>query len=151
VIRARAEVFMDTLPELKNLFSAHWEKLALDKEVAPLDPNYEVYGALEKAGALLFIALRNNKKLIGYWVATITPGLHYKTCVTALMDIWNIVPEYENGVAALILMRAVEREYKDRGVNRAFAGEKTHKPCGRLYEAFGYQPVETQYSKLIGQ
>ena len=48
------------------------------------------------------------------------------------------------------LMRAVEAEYRRRGVNRSFVGEKNHRPCGRLYRVFGYAPVETHYSKMIG-
>ncbi len=45
---------------------------------------------------------------------------------------------------------AVEREYRRRGVNRSFVGEKLHRPCGRLYKAFGYEAIETHYSKWWG-
>ena len=150
MLTACAESFVGCLDELLPLFDGHWETLALDKEI-PLAPSYVRYGNLEAAGELLFIALRDNGKLVGYWTALIAPGLHYEMCLTAQMDMWNILPEYESGVASLILMRAVHREYQRRGVRRAFAGEKIHKPCGRLYRMFGYEPVETLYSRMIGE
>lgn len=135
--------------ELTQLLPVHWDKLALHKDKVPLDPQYEVYLQRNLRGEVCYITLRDEGKLVGYWIAFIAPGLHYKTCLTAQMDIWNLLPQYENGRAALILMRAVEREYQRRGVNRSFIGEKLHKPSGRLFKAFGYEPVETYYSKWI--
>lgn len=147
---ARVESFMQALEELGPLFAIHWEKLATDRDRIALAPRYDVYAALEDAGELACVTLRDHGRLVGYWVAIVAPGLHYKGCLTATMDIWNLLPEYENGVAAMILMRAVEKEYRRRGVRRAITGEKIHHPCGRLYRAFGYEPVETYYSKLMG-
>lgn len=136
--------------EIMQLLPIHWEKLALDKQEIPLDPQYETYLEKDRQGSVMYMTLRDRGRLVGYWIAFIQPGLHYRTCLTAQMDIWNLLPEYETGSAALILMRAVEREYKRRGVNRSFIGEKLHKPTGRLFKAFGYEPIETYYSKLIG-
>ncbi len=150
MITACVESFTDRRAELASLFPVHWEKLGLDRDRVPLDPNYGVYAELEARGELVLIALRDGGRMVGYWTAVIAPGLHYQSCLTATMDMWNVLPGYEPGVAAMILMRAVEREYQRRGVRRAFAGEKIHRPCGRLYRAFGYAPVETHYSKLIG-
>lgn len=150
MITASVESFMERLDELEPLFFPHWEKLALNRDRVPLAPAYDAYEARERAGELLFIALRDAGRLIGYWVSFVGPGMHYRTSLTATMDMWNVLPEYENGVASLILMRAVEREYRRRGVVRAFAGEKLHRPCGRLYRAFDYEPIETYYGKLIG-
>ena len=150
MITASVESFTERQVELKRLFSLHWEKLAQDRDSVPLDPRYDVCARLEEAGELMLVSLRDRGRLVGYWVAVISPGLHYQGCLTAAMDIWNVLPEYENGVAAMILMRAVETEYRRRGVRRAFAGEKIHRPCGRLYRAFGYEPVEVHYSKMMG-
>ncbi len=144
------ESFSQRFDEFRQLTDGHWRKLALDQDKVPLDPQWEVYFAKEQTGELLFVALRDRGQMVGYWLAFIAPGLHYKTCLTAQMDIWNVLPEYEKTMASLILMRAVEREYARLGVNRSFAGEKLHRPCGRLYEAFGYGLVERYYSKLIG-
>ena len=151
MITAQVESFTERLEELKPLISLHWDKLAKDRDSVPLDPRYDVYALLEEAGELMFVTLRDRGRLVGYWIAIIAPGFHYQGCLTATMDIWNLLPDYEDGVAAMVLMRAVEREYRRRGVRRAFAGEKIHRPCGRLYRVFGYEPVEVHYSKLMGE
>lgn len=150
MMTAQVEPFMRRRDELRPLLDLHWEKLAESRDSVALDPRYDVYAALEEAGELLLVTLRDRGRIVGYWIAVISPGLHYRTCLTATMDIWNILPEYEGGVAAMVLMRAVEKEYRRRGVMRAFAGEKIRRPCGRLYQAFGYAPVEMHYSKLMG-
>jgi hypothetical protein len=135
---------------LRGLIHQHWEKLALDKDKVPLDPQWEIYFAREQAGELSFIVLRDQGKMVGYVILFIAPGLHYKTCLTAIMDIWNVLPEYEKAWPVLTLWRAVGMELERRGVNRSFLGEKLHKPCGKLYKALGYEPVEMTYSRWIG-
>lgn len=150
MITAQVEHLTECLEEMKPLFMLHWHKLALNKDKVPLDPQYQVYLQKDARGEVMFISLRDTGRLVGYWVGFITPGLHYQTCLTHMMDIWNMLPEYESGHTALILMRAVEKELKRRGVNRSFIGEKLHRPTGRLFKAFGYEPVETYYSKWIG-
>ncbi len=147
MLTTTVESFAECLPELKPLFKGHWKKLALDQDAVPLAPGYDKYRALEEAGELTLIAMRDQGRMVGYWTAVIAPSLHYETCLTAQMDMWNILPEHESTAAPLILMRGVEREYKRRGVQRSFVGEKIHRPCGRLYRAFGYEPVETYYMK----
>lgn len=150
MLTAQVENLAERLEEIKPLLPVHWDKLALDKDRFPLDPQYSIYIAREEVGELLFVTLRDAGRLVGYWLSFIAPGLHYQTCLTATQDIWNVLPDYENGVAAMVLMRVVHKEYERRGVQRSFVNEKIHKPCGRLFKAFGYEPVETYYSKLIG-
>jgi hypothetical protein len=150
MITAQVESFIETLEELKPILPIHWKKLALNQDEVPLDPRYDIYFEREHRGELMFVTIRDLGKLVGYWIAVIAPGLHYKTCLTGTMDIWNVLPEYERTRAPLVLMNAVESEYRRRGVNRAFAGEKLHRPCGKLYLKYGYEPCETYYSKWIG-
>lgn len=150
MITAHVEAWLDCLEEMKPLFPQHWEKLALNKDAVPLDPQYFAYHERDARGEVCVIVLRDAGRIIGYWIAFVAPGLHYQTCLTAIMDIWNVLPEYESTMAPLVLMRAVEREYKRRGVMRSVVGEKLHKPCGRLFVAFGYEAIEKTYSKWIG-
>ncbi len=149
MLTTHVESFAGCLDELKRLFPLHYERLALDKDRVPLSPRYDVYAALEAAGELSLVTLRAEGGLVGYWVSFVSPGLHYETCLTAIMDMCFIDPDHAGG--ALRLVRAVESELKRRGVQRWFAGEKLHSPCGRLYEAFGMEKIECTYSKWIGE
>lgn len=149
MITAQIESFTERLEELMPLLPVHWKKLALNQDTVPLDPQFDIYIQREALGQLLFITLRDAGKMVGYWIAFIAPGLHYKTCLTATMDIWNVLPEYERTRAPLILMNEVEKAYKKRGVMRSFAGEKLVRPCGKIYEKYGYAPVERTFSKMF--
>ncbi len=144
------ESFIKTLDELKPLFELHYDMLALDQDRVPLDPQYDVYAAHEAAGELSFVTLRADGALVGYWVSFVCPALHYRGCKTASMDMWFIHPDHAGGTAPLRLIRAVETELRRRGVQRWFASEKLHTPCGRLFEAVGMEEVEATYAKWIG-
>lgn len=146
----QVEAFSDVWLELQPLLPRHWEELALDKESVPLDPNWERYAELEKAGAISMVTGRENGKLVGYSIMFLTPGLHYKTCYEARMDVFWLAPEIRGRMGGLRLFRAVERELKRRGVQRVYVGSKLHKDVGRLFTALGYHPVETWFSKMLG-
>lgn len=148
-LSCQVEQWSDVLPEMQALFPRHWEELALDKESVPLAPNYVRYSDLEAAGCLSTVTVRENGVLRGYAVMLVTPGLHYRTCLEARMDMFWIMPEVRGRIGALRLFRAVERELRRRGVRRVYLGSKLHKDVGRLYTALGYHPVECWYSKML--
>lgn len=149
MLTAAPESFTECIPELKEIIGEHYEKLALNKDKVPLSPQWWFYIESEKKGEISFIALRSKGKIVGYAIFFIAPGLHYSTCLTANMDIWNIISEYMGPKAIMTLWNAVEAELKRRGVNRVFVGEKLHTPCGKLYKHLGYEPVEQTYTKWI--
>ena len=150
MLTTQVEALNDTLEEIKPLLPLHYEKLALNKDKVPLDPQYHIYLERERDGELSLVTLRSDGELVGYWINFVTPGLHYQTCLTALIDIWFIHPDYVSGTAPLRLGRAVKAELSRRGVQRWFSAEKLHTPCGRLFEALGMEMVERTYSMLLG-
>jgi GNAT superfamily N-acetyltransferase len=150
VITAQVESLSDHLDEMKPLFPAHWEELALNKDKVPLDPQYDIYLARDARGEVMFVTLRQDGELVGYFVGFIAPGLHYKTCLTLTMDIFYTRQDLRGGTAGLRLFRAVEKEAARRGVQRLFYGSKLHKDASRLFAAMRCEPVETYYTKWIG-
>lgn len=150
MITAQVEPYMDCLPELMACYDHHWEELALNKDKVPLAPQYDVYEARDDAGQLLLVTLRDTGRLVGYFIGFIAPGLHYKTCLTLTMDIFWTHPDVRGGFAGVKLFRAVEKDARRRGVHRIFYGSKMHKDASRLFEFLKMEPVETFYSKWIG-
>lgn len=149
-LSAQVEPFGAALPEMLPHLPQHWEELALDKDSVPLDPCWAVYANREAAGELLLVTLRERGRLIGYSWTFITPGLHYASTLTAIMDIFWIMPEYRGRLGGRRLFRAVEAELRRRGVKRWFVGSKLHKDSSRLFLALGFQPVELWLSKMLG-
>ena len=150
MITAQVEPYQECLHELMECYPAHWAELALNKDKVPLDPQYDVYDARDNAGQLLLVTLRDAGRLVGYFIGFIAPGLHYRTCLTLTMDIFWTHPDVRGGFAGVKLFRAVEKEAKRRGVHRMFYGSKLHKDASRLFEFLKMEPVETYYSKWIG-
>ena len=150
MITSQVESFPPFLEEVKPLLPLHWEELALNKDDVPLDPQYGIYLARDAAGEVLCATVREDGKLVGYFVGFIAPGLHYQTCLTLTMDIFYVHPDHRGAGAGYILFKTVEREARRRGVKRMFVGSKLHKDASWLFEKLGYTEVERYYSAWLG-
>lgn len=151
MITIMLESFEERLPELMPLLPLHYEELALNKDHVPLSPQYEVYIDRERSGGLMFMVVRDNGELIGYFIGFVAPGLHYSTCLTLIMDIFYLHPDHRGSNVGHKLFKAVEEEAKRRGVQRMFVGSKTHLDASWLFERLGYEKVETTYSLWMGE
>lgn len=152
MITAQVEPYAACLPELVALYPAHWDELALDKDKpeAALDPMWGVYEDRDADGHILLVTLREDGRLVGYFLGFVAPGLHYRRCLTYHMDIFYIVRSARGKFGGKRMMRTLISECRRRGVKRMFVGEKLHCPAGRLFEAVGFAPVETTYSLWLG-
>ena len=150
MMTAAVEEWDAVLPELMPHLPKHWHALALNKDKVPLDPQWNVYAAKQANGELMFMGLRQDGELVGYFIGFIAPGLHYKSCLTCVTDLFYVAPEARNCFGGLRLFRMVERELRRRGVQRWFMGSKNHADCTRLFAAIGAEPVETFYAKWLG-
>ncbi len=138
------------LPELMSLLPLHYEELALNKEEVKLSPQFDLYEQYEREGRLLVVTLRELGEIVGYYVGLVAPGLHYSTCLTCITDIFYIRKDKRNGSAGVRLFRYIEKELRRRGVQRWFMGSKVHADASALFKRIGAEPVETYYSKWMG-
>lgn len=150
MITAQIEAYSDCIDEMKEMYHDHWRALALNQDKVPLDPMYEVYFAREAAGETLVATLRDEGKMAGYFIGFVAPGLHYRTCLTLIMDAFWVQPDYRNKWGGVKLFRAVEKEARRRGVDRVFYGSKVHSDASKLFEFLECEKVEVYYSKWIG-
>lgn len=150
MITAQVEPWSEFVKDAVELFPAHWEELALNKDKVPLSVQHDTYLAHEAAGQTLVVSLRQKGRLVGYFVGFVMPALHYSTCLTLQMDIFWTHPDIRGRLEGVKLFRAVEAEAKRRGVQRIFYGSKLHKDASRLFEYLKMQPVEVYYTKWIG-
>lgn len=150
MITAQIESFHKTLPELAPLLPVHWEELGLYQDKMPLDPAYGVYFDRENRGELLFVTVREDGRLIGYWISVIAPGLHYKTTLTNTMDILYVAPEHRGNDAGFLLADLVKAESIRRGVRLWWVGSKNHKQIEWFFERLGFERQETYFSMWLG-
>lgn len=150
MITYQVERLEDCLEELKPILKAHWEEVALNKDKIKLNPDYERYLALDKAGALHTVIARDNDKLIGYYISFISYHIHYADNIYAMNDVIYIDPSYRKGTVAYRLLKFAEMKLKELGVDVMMLHMKTEHPFDRLCEGVGMKKVESIYSKYIG-
>lgn len=151
MLTCHVESFEQMLPELQKLLPGHYEELALNKDKVPLSPQYDVYIAMERRGELLFVTMRELGRIVGYFIGFVKPGLHYSTCLTCTMDIFYVHPDKRgSGLPGVRLFRFVEKELKRRGVERWLVGSKCKADASALFKFLKFEPVETYYSKWLG-
>lgn len=149
MITFQTETFHDMIDELKPILPIHWQELALDHAEVPLDPDYDLYLALENAGQLHLCTARDNNALIGYFVTFVQNHIHYKSTVFARVDVYYIHPEHRGTGAGAKLFRYHESEMKRLGAKKIINMCKLHQDHGPLFAALGYTHIENIFSKVI--
>lgn len=148
MITAGVESFAAGLEELKALLPGHYDELSQhSKRDIPLDPQYGLYLAREANGELMYVALREDGRLIGYFLGFLAPGMHYRTCLTLTMDILYVVPEMRGVKGGMVLGQAIRNEAQRRGVKAWFMGfkEEHREHMERMLLGLGFKPFERTY------
>jgi len=137
------------LEEFEQLFPLHYEELCVTKDFN-LEPDYEAYQRIAKAGMLRCITVRNDKEMIGYIIFFISPHLHYKSCVTATEDIYFVRKEYRKGRIGIKLFQYAEQVLRHCGVQRRIVvNTKVHLDNTRLFEYLGYKMTDKVFTKIL--
>ena len=143
--------FTMSLEHLEPLFAEHYEELSLHKGRFPLAPDYITYATLELEGRLVFMALKREGDILGYFSTIVKPGLHYHTCLTAHPDMFFIAKQHRGyGAGAFRLVRGMEKELRRIGVQYWQTTAKIgHRNGQRLLEASGFTPTDVVYGKWL--
>lgn len=150
MLEFREESFRDCFVEMAPLLRDHWEEVAIYKDKVVLDVDVERYMLLEDTGVLHIVTARDEGELVGYFVSFINPHLHYRQTTYALNDVLFLHPDYRHKGNAEGLFSYAENALKARGVDVIVLHMKTDHPFHRLSEYLGYDKVEFNYSKYIG-
>jgi hypothetical protein len=158
-ISLQSESFESCIPDLKTIIGTHWDEVAGDKDVIPLDPDWEQYVVLENMNKLHMFTVRDDGKLIGYYISFIMNHIHYKQTKHSIMDIYFIHPEYRLKRVSDAegnrrpLVRAFFEELglslKSIGVKKIYAGFKISHNHEKLFKKLGYRHTEDVYTKLL--
>jgi predicted acetyltransferase len=140
--------WLENLDSLKELIKDHYEELSVTKEF-PLDPAWEQYESIWKAGGLRFFTCRKDGEMIGYIIYFIAPHLHYRTCLTAFEDIYFLKKEYRKGRTGIRMFQFAEDALKSQKVNRVIYNTKVHSDNSALFEYLGYKFIDKVFTKLL--
>ena len=149
----RELVYADVPPsafvvELQGLLPEHYDELCVTKEF-PLEPDYDAYKRLVDAGMLRCITVRCEGELIGYVIFIIQPHLHYRSCMTAIEDIYFLKKDYRIGRVGIRLFKYAEEVLRGIGVKRIIMHTKVHLDNSSLFEYLGYKLTDKLYTKIL--
>lgn len=155
-ITFQQELLFDIKDEVQDILLCHWEEIALNKETVPLDPDWEMYAMVEKAGILNITTARDNGKIVGYFAYMIVPNFHYKSLRIAEGDIFYIDKAYRKSRLVFKLLAESEKNVIAAGVNKIINKTKEHfrnannLSANLLFEHAGYTKIENLYAKMVG-
>jgi hypothetical protein len=152
MIQYQQERFVDLMPELPEIFYKHWNDIALDKDVIPLDPAWDEYMRLEALGMLHIVTARDAGRLVGYVFSLVQPHLHYKKSLTAWTDLMYLRREYTKGFGIFRyagLIRHSEKMLRDLGVQKRYLMTKVYHDLTPLFARLGYRFIEKISAKLL--
>lgn len=145
----QVEQYVDVINEIIPYYPMHYEELASDKSI-PLDPDFEGYLWRAEKGLLQVVTARKDGELVGYYIAFISPHIHYRHSLTAHVDIYYLRKDCRIGANGLDFLRFAEQSLVDRAVERIYVSTKTDSDKSAIFEWLGYQEKERVFTKLIG-
>lgn len=147
------ERFSDIAGELAPLWKLHWSEIALDRDIVPLDPNWDFYEFLDRGGALAILTARSRKgKLAGYIFNRLGPHDHYVSTIFAHTEMFWLHPFFRKGWQPVKMFQANLRGLKERSVVVASISFKLHFKDGRvgqLLARLGYEPADIVLRKRL--
>lgn len=143
------ESWFSVVDELKPILAEHWEELALYADI-PLDPEFELYEALEKNGMLSFYSVRRSGELVGYAIFFVRKSPHYRTTLWAVSDIILIRKPYRNFGVGNKLFAFFEDDLRQQGAKVVHIMTKaSHPELAALAKKRGYMHSETNFSQRL--
>lgn len=143
------ETVLGVADEIEPLLKLHYEEVALNKDVARLDPDWARYVALEERGDLHVFTIRDNGVLIGYAVFFMVWHIHYKLLRVAQNDIVFILPERRHGLLASKFTDYCEEALKKLGAQKITYHIKVALNWSPLLIRKGYEHEEIMVGKII--
>jgi hypothetical protein len=131
-----------------ELFPVHYEELALNKDKVKLDFDTQRYYDSEKTGILHIAGLRDDGKLVGYYVSVILRHLHYVSLICSSTDLYWVKPEYRTRFGGAFI-RFFEHCWKKRGVQKAYISCKVHQDKTKFLEALGYTKSDFMFVRML--
>ncbi len=128
----------------------------MDKDRAPLDPDWDRYFDYDLIGVLGILTVRDGAALVGYIFNFLGPHLHKKSTRWCHIDMYWLDPGYRVGWAGYRMFRENERLARKSGAKKITVSEKAHfkndygRQVNLIFRRLGYIPEDVVYGKWIG-
>lgn len=134
--------------EVESILQEHFESAIPNKEYA-LQPQWEMYNAMQLAGSMVAYTVRDKGELVGYASVYIFQSLYSTNRTEAQYDMIYIKPEHRKARVGANLIRYIEKDLLENGIKQIAIGSLRHQPFDNLLEWLGYKSVEVIYKKSL--
>ena len=142
--------FLDQVEnDILVLIDLHYKEIALNQSKVKLNPDWDIYRALENEGRLRIFTARDNDTLVGYFVVVVGVNMHYKDHTFACNDIIYLHKDYRKGFAGIKLIKFAKKCLTEDGVSVLTINTKVHQPFDRVLERLGFNLIERVYSSYL--
>lgn len=149
MITYQEEQIENILGEMKPLLKLHWEELANNKDIRPLDVDYNRYSQLNAAGYIRVFTVRDEGVLVGYASFTVGPNLHYQSWKYAVSDVYYLNKAYRNKGIGPEMFSMIEAWLKSLEVKSITVQDKINHSHESFFKQMGYTPIEQLYEKVL--
>lgn len=129
--------------ELLPLFKKHYAEIAVDKDICPLDPDWDYYLGIDRMGLLRLLTARaSNGKLAGYIFNIVGSHNHYRSTRFAVTEMFYLHPHFRKGWQPVKMFMENLRGLQTTGADIATINFKVHfqdARVGKLLARLGYE------------
>lgn len=104
----RTESLIENHEAMAGLIRSHYNEVTTDKDIMKLDPNWDMFEAVENAGGLITIIGRRDGQIVAYSVNYLGPHPHYKQLVVLSNGSIYVSPAVR-GTTGIRLIEATEQ------------------------------------------
>lgn len=140
------EKYKDIIPEISALYDIAVNEVVI-KCPFKVDVDHGQFVDMDEIGLLRVITARANKKLVGFHISTVTSDIFYKGKKTAYVMHYYLMKEHRGNGRGLRMFEYVEELNKKDNIDRSFMSRKIHINNGKMFDALGYNQIESNYEK----
>jgi len=140
------EKLTDNILEVGELAKLHYKEVAPYDDI-PLNIDWNRFAMMEKNGILVFYAMREDSKLIGYAMFTVFYPIEYSESFQASLS--NIFIHPEKRGRGTRFMTWCDNQLRNLGVQVVYHHVKAKNDYGVLLKRLGYDIMNIEYSKRL--
>lgn len=140
----------DTVEQLRGIHEQHWRETEEYRHSIEFNPDYQRGIDLEIQGRYLLIVARRREtgEIVGNYGLYLSRSMHTQTMM-ATEDTLFLIKECRRGRLGIELIRYAENALRQLGVEELNVSVKLVNSVGPMIERMGYEPVATQYTKIL--
>jgi L-amino acid N-acyltransferase YncA len=132
--------------EIYPLLVKHWHEIAFYKDLE-VNVNWKGYYNLQDLNMLRIYTYREDDKLVGYIVYSVTNNLHYQQALQATQDVFYVESGKRGFMIGTKLLKFADIKLKEMGVHSIYQHVKTKHDFSVLLERLGYTFIEKIFTK----